>query len=409
MRVKNMGNWPEFSAKSTEILDTPDKIASALQSYQTVTGQSINTATALQVTTVFACIRVLAESVGMLPCKLYKTTGRTTAAAWSHPLYRLLNVAPNNYMTAQEFWELLITCLCLRGNFYAYKNTIGGEVRELLPMDPARVTPKLGTNWEPVYRVRFPSGDVRDLGQDEIWHVRLLTLDGLTGLSPISYARQAIGLALSTEEHGMRLFTNSAVTSGILTTDQALTDTAFKRLKDDLSSNHEGLTNAHKPLVLEMGLDWKPTALNMEDSQFLATRGYQRDEICSIFRVPPNLAGNVDKMTLNNIETFGTQFINYALMPYLTRIEARANVGLLSEKDQGKHYVKFNAGALLRGDLKSRYESYATAINWGILSPNECREHEDLNPRDNGDLYLTPMNMTTKPEAAANANAQKTA
>lgn len=391
-----------FGVKGDPVLiDTSEKLAAALGAgYETVTGQQVTTSRAMQMTTVFGCVRVLAESVGMLPCRLVKQNGRAIETASSHRLNYLLSVAPNGYMTSQEFWELLIACLCLRGNFFAYKVYALGQVVELLPIDPGSVTPKLNDDWTVSYKVTFRNGDQRTLSQDEIWHVRLFTLDGLNGLNPIAYARQAIALGLSTEEHGSRLFTNGAVTSGVLATDQALTDEAFNRLKTQFHGEHMGVANAYKPMILEMGLNWKPISLNAEDSQFLETRKMQRDEICAIFRVPPHLVASLEKATFNNVENLGLSFVNYALVPYLTRIENRIRVGLLNDKDRANHYAKFNAGALLRGDLKGRYESYGKGIQWGILSPNDCRELEDLNPRDGGDVYLTPMNMTTDPEAA---------
>ncbi|MCP4597787.1 phage portal protein [Neptuniibacter sp.] len=396
-----------FWRKSPEVLDTPEKIAQAVgYGYDTYTGRAVTSQKAMQLTTVFGCVRVLSESVGMLPCKLYELDGDSKKAATSHKLYPLLSVAPNNYMTAQEFWELLVACLCLRGNFYAYKVKVFGEVKELLPIDPASVKPKL-VDHQPVYEVTWKNGAKEDLTQDQIWHVRTLTLDGLNGLNPIAYAREAVSLGLATEEHGSRLFKNGAVTSGVLRTDQQLSDPAFDRLKTQFEENHEGLTNAHKPMILEMGLDWKPVSLNLEDSQFLETRKFQRDEICAIYRVPPHLVANLEKATFSNIEHLGLSFVNYSLVPYLTRIENRVNVGLLRAEDQGKYYSKFNAGALLRGDLKSRYESYGQAINWGILSPNDCRKLEEMDPRDGGDIYLTPLNMTAKPEA--NGDAKKKA
>lgn len=390
-----------FGTKSADVIDTSAALAAALGvGYETVTGQQVTTTRAMQMTTVFGCVRVLAESVGMLPCRLVKQTGRSIETAASHRLNYLLSVAPNGYMTSQEFWELLVACLCLRGNFYAYKVYALGQVVELLPIDPGAVTPKLNDDWTVSYKVTFKNGEQRTLSQDEIWHVRLFTLDGLHGLNPIAYARQAIALGLSTEEHGSRLFTNGAVTSGVLTTEQALTDEAFNRLKKQFHGEHMGVANAYKPMILEMGLNWKPISLNAEDSQFLETRKMQRDEICAIFRVPPHLVASLEKATFNNVENLGLSFVNYALVPYLTRIENRIRVGLLNDKDRANHYAKFNAGALLRGDLKGRYESYGKGIQWGILSPNDCRELEDLNPREGGDVYLTPMNMTTDPEAA---------
>lgn len=388
-----------FGRKNAEVLDTPEKIAAAVgYGYDTYSGKGVSSQRAMQMTTVFGCVRVLSESVGMLPCKLYEQAGNQRNPAVDHRVFRLLSTAPNDYMTAIEFWELLVACLCLRGNFYAYKVKAFGEVVELLPIDPSAVKPKLVDN-KATYEVTWSDKTKETLTQDDIWHVRILTLDGLTGLNPVAYAREAIGLGLATEEHGSRLFSNGAITSGVLATDEKLTDDAFSRLQTQFKENHEGLTNAHKPMILEMGLNWKPVGLNSEDSQFLETRKFQRDEICAIYRVPPHLVANLDKASLNNIEHLGLSFVNYSLIPYITRIESRINVGLLKESDQGRYYAKFNVAALLRGDLKSRYESYGIGISWGILSPNDCRDLEDLNPRVGGDIYLTPLNMTTTPEA----------
>ncbi|HGJ5856568.1 phage portal protein [Arsenophonus nasoniae] len=384
-------------------------------SYDTYAGRRVSPRLAMQLTAVFSCVRVLAESVGMLPCALYERTTQCNQRATKERLHQLLSAKPNGYMTSQEFWELLITSLCLRGNFYAYKVKALGEVVELLPLSPDSVAPTLNPQWGIEYQVTLPDGTSRILSQDEIWHVRIFTLDGLIGLSPIAYARQAIGLGLATEEHGSRLFGNGAVTSGVLQTEQYLTDDAYERLKNDFEVRHQGLENAHKPMILEMGLKWQQISLSAEDAQFLETRKFQLEEICRIFRVPLHMVQNTDRATFNNIENLGIGFINYSLVPYLTRIEQRINIGLIAEKKQKNFYAKFNTGALLRGDMKSRFAAYATGINWGIYSPNECRELEELNPREGGDIYLTPMNMTTKPsltefsEDKSNDNNDKTA
>lgn len=386
------------------IIDTPEKLAQALGAgYETSSGQRVTTTSALQQLVVFNCVRVLAESIGMLPCRLFKQTGKVRLPATGHRLYPLLTMAPNGYMTAQEFWELLVACLCLRGNFYAYKVKALGNVVELLPINPDRVQPKLKDDWSVEYNVTFNSGQ-ETLSQDEIWHVRLFTLDGLVGLNPIAYARQALGLGQAMDAHAAKLFTNGAVASGVLSTTEQLTDAAFDRLKTQFQGEHMGVANAYKPMILEMGLDWKPISLNAQDTQFIESKRLTQDQICGLFRVPPHLVANMEKMTLNNVEQLGMSFVNYSLVPLITRIEHRIQVGLLNEKDRLTHYAKFNAGALMRGDLKGRYESYGKGIQWGILSPNDCRELEDLNPREGGDIYLTPMNMTTKPEAADDAD-----
>lgn len=390
--------FPGMFSKSTQPVYTVADLAHEVGlSYDTYTGKRVSSQRAMRLTAVFGCVRVLAESIGMLPCNIFKTTGKGKEKATGERLQKLVSLKPNGYMTPQEFWELLIVCLCLRGNFYAYKVKAFGEVVELLPLDPGCVQPKLNSNWEPVYQVTFPDGSIDVLGQEDIWHIRILTLDGLIGLNPIAYAREAISLGLATEEHGARLFSNGAVTSGVLRTDSELSDAAYARLKADFEEKHQGLGNAHRPMILEMGLDWKSMALSAEDSQFLETRKFQLEEICRLFRVPMHMIQNTDRATFSNIEELGMGFINYSLVPYLTRIEQRINIGLIKEAKQGTHYAKFNVGALLRGDMKSRFDAYATAINWGMYSPNDCLELEDRNPRPGGDIYLTPMNMTTKP------------
>nr|WP_317403353.1 phage portal protein [Plesiomonas shigelloides] len=393
-----------FQRKSHSPITTPSALAEVIGlSYDTYTGKRISSQQAMRLTAVFACVKVLAESVGMLPCSLYRLSGGMKQRATKERLHKLIAIQPNGYMTPQEFWELLMACLCLRGNFYAYKVKVLGDVVELLPIDPGCVEPALNSNWESVYQVTFPDGSTDVLTQDDIWHVRTMTLDGLVGLNPIAYAREAIALTAAMEEHGARLFSNGAVTSGVLRTEQALSEQAYERLRKDFEARHTGLDNAHRPMILEMGLDWKSMALNAEDSQFLETRKFQLEEICRLFRVPLHMVQNTDRATFNNIEELGLGFINYSLVPYLTRIEQRINAGLVRESKQGEFYAKFNAGALLRGDMKSRFEAYATGINWGIYSPNDCRDLEDMNPRPDGDVYLTPMNMTTKPSDGSKA------
>lgn len=394
-----------FGRKSDpQMIDTSEKLARALgEGYDTNAGQRVTTTSALQQLVVFNCVRVLSESIGMLPCTLYKQGGKQRLPATANRLYSLLAMAPNGYMTAQEFWEMLVACLCLRGNFFAYKVMALGNVVELLPINPDSVTPKLKDDWTVEYTVNFKAGP-RVLTQDEIWHVRLFTLNGLNGLNPIAYARQALGLGQAMDAHAAKLFTNGAVASGVLSTSEKLTDEAFERLKEQFNGEHMGTANAHKPMVLEAGLDWKPISLNAKDTQFIESKRLTEAQICGLFRVPPHLVASMEKMTLNNIEHMGMSFVNYSLVPLITRIEHRISVGLLNKKDRLTHYAKFNAGALMRGDLKGRYESYGKGIQWGILSPNDCRDLEDLNPREGGDIYLTPMNMTTKPEAADDAD-----
>lgn len=298
-----------------QAIDTSEKLAQALGAgYESNSGQRVTTNSAMQQLVVFNCVRVLAESMGMLPCQLLKKTDRVRLPATGHRLYPLITMAPNSYMTAQEFWELLVACLCLRGNFYAYKVSALGNVGELLPLNPDIVTPKLKDDWTVEYTVNFKSG-TKVLTQDEIWHVRLFTLDGLNGLNPIAYARQALGLGQAMDAHAAKLFTNGAVTSGVLRTDQELSPEAFDRLKTEFQGEHMGVANAYKPMILEMGLDWKPISLSAQDTQFIESKKLTEAQICGLFRVPPHLVASMEKMTLNNIEHMGMSFVNYSPVP----------------------------------------------------------------------------------------------
>lgn len=382
-----------FGRKNTEIIDTSEKLNALLGGwYDTDSGVEITPSNALQITTVYQCVRVLAESIGMLPLNVMRQSGESRNKAELHPVFSLLKVAPNDYMTAQEWVELIIAHLCLRGNHYSYINSVNGQVLELLPLAPSAVEPRLTDDYQVVYDVTFKNGEKATLQQSEVLHIKLFTVDGVKGISPIAQASNALGLARATEQHGSRLFKNGANPFGGLKTNDNLSDEQFDRLKSHIES-YQGSSNSFKPLILEGGLDWVQVSITPEDAQFLETRKYQRSEIAGLFRVPPHKIGDLEKATFSNIEHQGLEFVTDSLMPYVTRIENRLNMALFSQKDQGVYYTKFKETALLRGDMKSRAEFYTKMLQNGAMSPNEIRALEDMNPRDGGDIYLTPLNM----------------
>jgi len=354
-------------------------------------GVSITPQNAMQISTVFSCVKVLAESVGMLPLNLFEVTGTSREKATDHALHALFRFGPNDYMTAQEYKELIMVHLALRGNHYSFINKVNGRIHELLPLNPDAVIPRISNDWGVTYTVTFSNGEVKELAQADILHIRLQTLDGLTGLSPIQWAKNTLGLAKATENHGSRLFKNGARPSGGFKTSATLKDDQFKRLQErlELVSGESQL----KPFILEGGLEWVNVAMSNEDAQFLETRKYQRSEICGIFRVPPHMIADLEKATFSNIEHQGLSYVQHTLMPYLTRMEERFSKSLLSPSEQKKYTPKFNATALLRGDMTARSAYYTQQIQNGVLSPNEIRALEDMNPRDGGDIYLTPLNM----------------
>lgn len=387
-----------FKRKNTEVLDS-----AALAELITGLGLSdagieVTPKNAMQLSTVYSCIRVLAETIGMLPINLFEVDGNTRSKATGHSVQKLLRSGPNDYMTTLEWHELIVTHLGLRGNFYAYINWSGKRVLELLPLNPANVTPELDENWKVRYKVVFPNGKWDYLEAKNILHIRLQTLDGLVGLSPISQGRHAIGLAKATERHGAKVFANGAHPSGGFTTDASLKDDQYNRLVTQLE-DYKG-ENAHRNLILEGGLKWFQTSMTSEDAQYLETRKFQRAEICGLFRMPPHKISDLERSTFSNMEHSNIDFYQSAIMPYCVRIEQRY-VKSLIVPDGTDYQVKFNANGAMRGDSAARATFYTAQIQNGALSPNEIRELEDMNPRDGGDIYLTPLNMAIngkKPE-----------
>jgi len=257
-------------------------------------------------------------------------------------------------------------------------------------LQPAAVIPQRDDNWETTYKITFPNGTTDTLPADQILHIRLFSTDGLNGINPIQWGRNAMGLAKATERHGSKLFKNAALPSGGFATESTLKPDTYADLKEQLADMASG--NAHRSMVLQGGLKWFQTSMTSEDAQFLDTRKFQRSEIAGMFRVPAHMIGDLEKATFSNIEHQGLSFVQHSLMPYLSRIEQRLKKSLLPKNDR-EHYFKFNANALLRGDMKARAEFYTRMQQTGSLSPNEIRAFEDMNPRDGGDIFLTPMNM----------------
>ncbi|MGJ8680508.1 phage portal protein [Paraglaciecola sp.] len=393
-----------FGKKEAVVIDSSEKLASFLGSwYDTSSGVSITPANALQLISVYQCVRVLAESVGMLPLSMMKEEGAIKEKAIDHNLHKLFTLAPNDYMTAQEWKELVIAHLCLRGNHYSFINRTRKGVSELLPLAPDSVTPKLNDSYQVEYKVKFKNGTVKTLDKSQVFHVKLFSIDGVNGLSPISQARHSLGLAKAAETHGASVFKNGAKPAGGYKTPGNLSDEQYNTLKTRME-DHQGSGNEFKPFILEGGLDWVQVSITPEDAQLLDTRKFQRSEIAGLFRVPPHKIGDLEKATFSNIEHQGLEFVTDSLMPYLTRIENRIRTSLLTGDDWKTYFAKFNVNALLRGDMKARAEFYTKLEQAGALSPNEIRAKEDMNPREGGDIYLTPMNMNVngkKPEEEA--------
>lgn len=385
-------------AGSTEILTSAD-LAAVLQGSASSAGIGVGPTTALRYVTVWACVRLLAESIAQMPLHLYrKLADGSKERVTGSSLSEILSTKPNSWQTAFEYIEFLVTALCLRGNHYAFINRLSsGIIAELIPFMPQAVTPKRD-GYDINYQVRFEDGTTDTLPQEKIHHIRGLSLDGFTGVSPIAYQRNAIGMGIAAENHGAYLLRNGAMPSGTLSHPSKLTDEAYKRIRKSWQETHGG-DKQGGVAVLEEGLRFDKITMNNDDLQFLETRAFQRTEICSIFRVPPHMIGDLTKSSFSNITQQSLEMVKYTFLPWCRRIESAINRDLLSDDERRRgFYVEFLVSGLERADIEQRYRSYNVGIMSGILSPNECRAMENRNPRPGGDIYLAPLNMVDSTE-----------
>lgn len=361
----------------------------------------VSPTTALQCSAVFACIGLLAESIAQLPLKVYRLENGERREDKTHWVYELLARRPCSWLTSFNWRELAMMCLCLRGDFYAYKvRDNSGRVRELLPLLPGAIAVRQLNNWELQYMVTFSDGTSATVPQSEIFHVMYRSIDGVRGLSAIACERQTIGLALAAQEHGASTFTNGAKPGGVLSLPGTLTKEALDRLKNDWQSAYSG-ENAGNTAILEQGIEFKPLSMTNADAQYLETRRFQVEEIARIFGVPLFMIQSTEKTTSwgSGIEQMSMGYVRYTLLPWVRRWEGAIWRDLLSESEP-EIEVKFNVEGLQRGAMSTRFEAYQKGINMGVYSPNEIRNLEDMNPRAGGDIYLTPMNMAIQHEGS---------
>ena len=350
-------------------------------------GETVDEKTALQIATVYACVRLLAESVAQLPLHLYKVTepdGQEKAK--DHPLYKILYREPNPEMTSFSFWEAVMTHLLLWGNAYAQVVRDGKNgVLCLYPLLPENVEIDRTDNGEiyyiyHAYTNEKPGETNKDIifRRDEILHIPGLSFNGLVGFSPIAMMKNALGTTMAVEKYGASFFKNGAQPSGVLEHPGILKNP--DKLRENWSAIYGGPNNAHKVAVLEEGMQYKAISLPPEDSQFLSTREFGVEEICRIFRVPPHMVQDLKRATFSNIEHQSIDFVVHTLDPWLVRIERAIVKDLLTEEEKDDYFPKFNVDGLLRGDYQSRMQGYSVGIANGIISPNEARQKENMQP-----------------------------
>ena len=379
-------------------------------------GKRVNERSAMQMTAVYSCVRILAEAVAGLPLHLYryKEDGGKEKAI-DHPLYLLLHDEPNPEMSSFVFRETLMTHLLLWGNAYAQIIRNGkGEVIALYPLMPDRMTVDRDRDGKLYYEYTVSTDDaptvkgtVVRLKPSDVLHIPGLGFDGLVGYSPIAMAKNAIGMAIACEEYGAKFFANGAAPGGVLEHPGTIKDPG--RVRESWQSTFGGSGNANKIAVLEEGMKYTPIGISPEQAQFLETRKFQINEIARIFRVPPHMVGDLEKSSFSNIEQQSLEFVKYTLEPWLVRWEQSIQRTLLSPEEKKQYFAKFNVEGLLRGDYASRMTGYATARQNGWMSANDIRELENMDripAEEGGDLYLINGNMLPLGNAGAFADTQ---
>ena len=372
-------------------------------------GKTVTERSAMQMTAVYSCVRILAEAIAGLPLQLYRYTDTgDKEKAIEHPLYLLLHDEPNPEMTSFIFRETLMTHLLLWGNAYAQIIRNGkNEVLSLYPLMPNRMTVDRDEHGRLYYSYQMQTDDGADMKQgtvvlspQDVLHIPGLGFDGLVGYSPIAMAKNAIGLAIATEEYGSKFFANGATPGAVLEHPGLIKDP--EKVRESWNTAFRGSGNANKVAVLEEGMKYTPISIAPEQAQFLETRKFQIDEIARIFRVPPHMIGDLEKSSFNNIEQQSLEFVKYTLDPWVCRWEQAMNRSLLNEKEKSGYFIKFNVDGLLRGDYQSRMNGYAVGRQNGWLSANDIRELENMDQipdEDGGNLYLINGNMTKMKDA----------
>jgi HK97 family phage portal protein len=369
-------------------------------SARTGSGMRVSPDSALRLAAVYACVRILAETMASLPLVVYqRRSDGGKDKVTDHWLYRLMAKRPNRFQNPFEWREMLQGHLALRGNAYnqIITNT-RGEIIELMPIHPDRVKIELLPSGEYRYRVTDRAGTEVILPRGEVWHLRGLSSDGLMGMSPIELARENLGMALAAQDYGARFFANDAKpTGGWIEFPGSFKDNEAKKVFRESYQQAQSGVNRGKILVLENGMKFHEVGVTNKDAQFLELRKFQITDIARLFRVPPHMIADLERATFSNIEQQSLEFVMHTMTPWAERWEASIESELLLEGDDIE--IEFDFANLMRGDAASRSSYYQSGIQNGWLTRNEARIAENLNPIDGLDQPLRPLNMVEEDAA----------
>ena len=377
---------------------------------RSVSGMRVSADAALRLAAVYACVRILSETMASLPIVIYRTRpdgGKDRIK--DHWLYHRLARTPNRYQNPFEWREMLQGHLTLRGNaFCQILANAKGEITELLPIHPDRVKLEMLTNGDYRYRISQAGGTELILPRGEVWHLRGLSSDGLLGMSPIELARESLGMALAAQDYGARFFANDAKpTGGWIEFPGNFKDAEAKRVFRESYQQAQAGANRGKVLVLENGMKFHEVGVTNKDAQFLELRKFQITDIARLFRVPPHMIADLDRATFSNIEQQSLEFVMHTMTPWAERWEAAIGRDLIFDSEALE--VEFDFSNLMRGDVASRSAYYQSGIQNGWLTRNEARAAENLNPIAGLEQPLRPLNMVEESEIESASPASDTA
>ena len=364
----------------------------------TASGIAINPDTAMKLITVHSCVKILAETAMQLPLHLMKRNGDKREKAINHPLYTILHDQPNSWMTSAEFWGMAVAYRALRGNFYAYKIMVGNQLRELIPINPDSI---VKIEQLPDYTLKYHIKDIwgkeRIIDQSKIFHLRGLVYDkSYMGMNPIEYLREALGIPAAGEKFIAKYFGNGLHPGAVIKHPLNLSIKAHSELREALKQKYAGLGKVHDLMLLDEGMDITFPQVKLVDAQFIEQMKLSEEQIAGLFRVPLMLLQTGDKApTYASSEQFMLSFVIHTMMPILVSIERAITRDLIAQKNT--YYPKFAVNALLRGSMTERANFYREMINAEVMSPNECRALEDLNPYEGGDEYRTRTSTVKEP------------
>ena len=389
-----------IGGESKSAISRSDLLLDLLGNASAKSGVAVTWETALQAASAIACARVIAEGIAQVPLKLYRRRADGGSdAATDHPLYNVLHASPAPGITSFEWRETMGLHLAMQNRAYCLINRstpLRGPARvELQPLTPQQVVAKRQDDWSMVYEVTLDNGETVTYRADQMLHLKGPSWTSIEGLDGIRLAREAIGLALATEEHGARQFSNGAILGGILSTDSVLSPDQSAALRASWEASQVGMKNAYRTAVLWGGMKWTPRAQQNDQAQWIEVRRFQVAEVCRFFRVLPIMIGeSTATATYASSEQMFLAHVVHTLGPWFSRIEQRLNMQLLTAEELAAgYYCKFSVAGLLRGSHKDRAEFYRTLYGIGGLNPNEIRAYEDLNPYKGGEKYRVPLNM----------------